>query len=228
MLPIQYAYFFGASLFIIPWTFVFIKRSDLRMLLIQVGVLLAGIGLICEYFWWTKDWWKPETLTGTVIGIEDLILGFTNGGLAASLYLVLFRKKFIPKKAKLSGKPFLLFLIIISNLMLFAILFSFKINSFISTLITMFSVCVMLLINQRRLIIPALINGLLMVALVIPIYLAVIYLTPHVVEKTWMIPNLLGIYFLGVPLEDYIFYFLSGVYCLGIYPFYKGLELKDV
>ena len=42
---------------------------------------------------WTVDWWQPETVTGTRAGIEDAILGFTNGGLGAVLYEVVFKKR---------------------------------------------------------------------------------------------------------------------------------------
>lgn len=77
MLPTQYTYLFGASLFLIPWVTIFLLRKDLRHLLVRIGIVAIPLSLVAEYFWWTKDWWQPQTVTYTIIGIEDIILGFS-------------------------------------------------------------------------------------------------------------------------------------------------------
>ena len=98
MLPIKYTYLLGASLFLIPWLIIFWQRKDLRNLLLLVGSLFTILGIIAAYLWWTKDWWRPYTITNTIVGIEDVILGFASSGVCACLYLVLFRKKLVENK----------------------------------------------------------------------------------------------------------------------------------
>ena len=163
------------------------------------------------------------------MGIEDVILGFVSSGVCASLYLVLFRKKIIEKvNFKLKRKILNLSIIILLHVSIFILLFTHGINSFWCTLLTMFSASLFLLFKKRHLYVPAFINGLLMVLLVTPIYFIMTSLTPHLVEQTWMTNNLLGIYFLKIPIEDYIFYFLSGILCFAAYPFLKDGVIKNL
>lgn len=39
-----------------------------------------------------RDWWHPPTITGTRIGIEDLLYAIGNGGVLAVLYTIVFRQ----------------------------------------------------------------------------------------------------------------------------------------
>lgn len=229
MLPIQYTYLFGASLFLIPWIVIYSARKDLRKPLIIIGLLFTVLGLIGEYYWWTKDWWRPFTITNTKIGIEDIILGFGNSGIAASLYVVLFKKKFVHNsKVNFKNRLILLGIIILFHLILFSILFNLSINSFVCTLIIMFSASSMLLIKKKDLILPAIISGLLMTVLVIPVYEIMTFVTPVFIEKTWFVENLTGLYILNVPIEDCIFYFLSGLLCFSVYPFCKDSKIENL
>jgi hypothetical protein len=227
MLPIKYTYLLGSILFIIPWIFIYIKRRDLRTLLFQLGIISTFLGLIAEYFWWTRDWWKPFTITNTTVGIEDVILGFFSSGVCASLYLVLFKKKIIVnQKISLEKKVINLGFIICINVAIFIFLFSQGINSFWCTLITMPFATILLLKGKRNLFAPAIINGLLMIIFVIPFYLILTLVTPTFVEKTWIIPNLMGVYFLKIPIEDYAFYFLSGLLCFSGFIYLKEGTIK--
>lgn len=54
---------------------------------------MITIGPLSEYLFWTRDWWKPTTITDTVVGVEDFLLSFTNGGIAAVIYEEVFDKK---------------------------------------------------------------------------------------------------------------------------------------
>ena len=228
MLPIKYTYLLGSSLFIIPWILIYIKRLDLRTLLFQIGLIFAPVGLFAEYFWWTKDWWHPLTITNTTIGIEDAILGFFSSGVCASLYLILFKKKIIVDRTTLMKKKIInLSFMIFINIAIFIFLFNIGINSFLCTLITMSISTILLLKNKRNLLAPVAINGFLMILLVIPFYSIMTFVTPTFVEKTWIIPNLIGVYFLNIPIEDYVFYFLSGLLCLSGFIYLKEGTLDN-
>lgn len=227
MLPIQFTYLFGASLFFLPWSLFYIYRKDLRQMLVQFGLLAIGLGLLAEYLWWTKDWWRPQTITNTIIGLEDVILAFFSAGVSAGLYLFIFKKKFHVARGSRPNR--LLFVCILAfNLVLFGILFMSGINSFVATIITFALASGMLLWIKKGLIIPALISGGLMVMLVTPIYLAMFWLTPMYVQTTWLTHNLLGIYPWGIPLEDLVFYFVGGVLGFSVYPFYNKAELMEL
>ena len=224
MLPSQFTYLFGASLFLIPWLLIFRYRKDLRPMLAQFGLLAIGLGLLAEYLWWTKDWWQPQTVTNTVVGIEDVILAFGSVGVASSLFLVIFKKKW--KLAPAANRNKILFgLIVAINLGLFGLLFINGVNSFISTVITFALATAMLLAAKRELVVPALLSGALMVAAVLPVFLAMIAVTPTYVPDTWLTDNLMGLYPLGIPIEDLVFYFVGGALSFSAYPFYANAKL---
>ena len=83
MIPLKYTYLIGAVISFVPWLILYMHRKDLRGEMVTMSVLVAAMGLISNYFWWTEDWWRPLTITATRIGIEDIVLGFSTGGIAA-------------------------------------------------------------------------------------------------------------------------------------------------
>jgi len=63
--PFSYTYFIGTLLFMIPWVFIFATRKDLRREMIAISILGGVVSVITGYWWWTIDWWRPQTITGT-------------------------------------------------------------------------------------------------------------------------------------------------------------------
>ena len=76
MIPIKYAYLVGTIVFFIPWLILFLMRKDLRREMLIGSVSIAIVSFLTSLFLFTVDWWHPETITGTRVGIEDLLLGF--------------------------------------------------------------------------------------------------------------------------------------------------------
>jgi hypothetical protein len=48
------------------------------------------IGVPLELLLYSKDWWHPKTITGTAVGVEDVIYSIGNGGYMAGLFGGLF------------------------------------------------------------------------------------------------------------------------------------------
>lgn len=227
MLPSQFTYLFGASLFIIPWIVFYLYRKDLRPMLFQLGGLCIVLGVLAEYLWWTKDWWQPQTITNTVVGVEDVILAFFSLGVASSLYLVLAKKKWHISKNS-SWNKLLFSGIITGNLVLFWLLFAGGVNSFVATTITFALATTMFVLVKPELILPTILSGILMVLVVIPVYLAMIAVTPNFVQETWLTHNLIGWHPLGVPIEDFVFYFVGGALSFSAYPFLTNAKLAKL
>ena len=208
----------------ITWLIFYLYRKDLRPMLYILGGLCVPLGLLAEYLWWTKDWWRPQTITGTVVGIEDVVLAFFSLGVASSLYLVLFRRKWHAAKESSRNKVWFGG-IIACNFGLFWVLFASGINSFVATTITFALGTSMFVMAKRELIVPTLISGALMMVAVIPVYLAMIAVTPNYVQITWVAESLIGWYPLGIPIEDFIFYFVGGALSFSAYPFLVDAKL---
>jgi hypothetical protein len=227
LVPLQYTYFIGATVSLIVWIILFFHRKDLRKEMITMSILFAIIGLFSEYLWWTKDWWRPQTITGTIIGIEDFLLGFTNGGIAAVLYEELFKKRIYKYKSRNHNLSTAL-IVICTYLILGFSFHILKLNSFMATTIAYITAGGIFIFLRKDLIWDAILTGLCGVIASIPIYLLLEYLSPNFIENTWMQSSLTGINFLKIPIEDLIFYFLAGFSISPIYLYWKNEKLKKI
>jgi len=226
-LPLQYAYFTGSIISLIVWLILYLHRKDLRKEMIIMSILVAILGLVYEYFWWTKDWWRPQTITRTIIGIEDLLLGFTNGGIAAVLYEEVFKKRMYRYKS--TNHNLGIALLIISSFLIFTIIFYIlKLNSFIATTSIQIIIGITLIFLRKDLIYDAFLTGLCLTITSVPIYLLLEYLSPNFIENTWLWSNLTGIRFMKIPIEDLIFYFLTGFSIAPLYLYWKSKKLRKI
>jgi hypothetical protein len=194
------------------------------MLIISSGLVL--LALFLEYYVWTADWWRPETITGTRIGIEDVIISFTNGGLGAVLYEFIFRKRTrLLKKNSRFMQIFVKnkFLVLIPSLIGITYLLSsfwlFGSHSFWSTTIGVLLAVLVMIIFRPDLFINSVIGGVALVLVTIPVYLIEMVIFPGVIEKFWLLQNISGILVLGIPFEDLIFYLVSGMFLAPSYEF---------
>jgi len=224
MIEIKYAYLIGTIIFLIPWLILFLLRKDYRKQMLFMS-LAIGIGsVVTAYLWWTIDWWQPATVTATRIGIEDFILGFSNGGIAAVLYEAIFRKKFSKSKSKKNYSN----TIMISLILLLIISFLFwglNITSFWASTIAMILASIYMLITRKDLFLNALASGFLMALVSLPIYYILIWIFPDFVNKTYLFQYLSNIKITGIPIEDLIFYFLFGFIIGPLYEYWQSKRL---
>lgn len=224
MIPLKYAYFAACISYLILWVYLFRSRSDLRKAMITMS-LIGGIASLAMAFFWTSDWWRPQTLTSTRIGIEDFILGFSNGGIASVIYLRVFNKKFYESNHK-STVYSLTILSLMSFITFWALYDLLNFNSFSAWAIsaTVFSI---VLINTRRdLFKPCLINGLLMVLVAVPLYYLSKILVPEALKTFYLFPLQPDIRLYGVPIQELIFYFVFGFMIPLVYEYWHGIKLK--
>jgi hypothetical protein len=78
------AYLFYDALFLAVWIALFVLRNDLRVPMIIYSLLVAPLGPGSEA-WYLRDYWKPLTITGTDVGIEDVLFAFAIGGIALAI-----------------------------------------------------------------------------------------------------------------------------------------------
>lgn len=229
MLPIishKYAYLVATLLFFIPWTFLIIKRKDLRKEIITMGILFAFMSLATAYFW-TLDWWKPITITGTRIGIEDFILGIGNGGVAAVMYEWVFKKTLYKSRSKPHNVGTVV-LILFSFLIIVTLIYYFRLTSFFACITALIIASAILMFLRRDLLVSSFTNGLLTVALVLPVYYILILFSPGIVDRTYFKDTLSGIRLTGIPIEEIIFYFCFGFFAAPLYEYWQSLRLRNL
>lgn len=226
MLPLKYAYLFASSLFLIPWLILYITRKDLRLEMKIVSLIIGIAGVLAEGFFYTQDWVKPITITGTKVGLEDFILGFASGGSASVIYKVLFRKinyriiSFKISHWKLSLP--LIFIITLTSLLFY----QFKIFSFWANCISLFVGLIFMLILRKDLIKEMLCGGFLIMIISLPIYWLTYFLFPLWQQTYWHHNQLSGFYFLYIPIEDIIWWLLAGAFAAIIYDYWFSYSLR--
>lgn len=218
----KYYYFLGSLYFLFVWTAIFLKLKRYRKKMILCG-LAFWIGLIAEYFFWTRDWWHPTTITGTRIGIEDVIMCFTHLGIPIFIYKGVFQRetqKNIFSKYELADRFINNFIIyFISFLVAAGLIFYFKVHSFAATFIGMVLAGSYIALKRKDLFSPMVWSGVLVMLIAIPPYRFSILICPGAIEKLWNIGQISGIMLLGIPLEDLIWYWMLGFILGGAYEY---------
>lgn len=227
IVPYKFSYLVGDLLFLIPWIILFFYRKDVRKEMIFMGLILLFMGLLYEPLWWTTDWWHPPTITGTKIGIEDFLLGFTNGGIGAVIYEVIFRMR-LYKKSKEQHVLGVIVLLMLFFSITALFVWLFHISSFIATSVSMITTGFILAYLRKDLFISAFISGFLLVIVSMPVYLILMLLSPGWIEKVWDFQKLSGFLIAGIPIEDLIFYFLVGFLSSYLYKYGSGKYLRKI
>lgn len=186
--------------------------------------IIGAIGMVVTQYFWTVDWWRPLTITNTRIGIEDALLGFNNAGIAAVLYEEVFRRQ-LYKRSKTHDKG-IIFLVILTCILFIVLFIALSLSSFNACIISLSLFSIIMMFLRRDLLLSSLINGLLMTVLVLPIYYLMIFLSPNIIENTYLLDKLSGIRITGIPIEELIFYFIFGSMVGLVYEFWHGLGLR--
>jgi len=221
----NYTYLLAVLLLISLWIIFFLSRKDLQRVMLTISIIVLFFGLFLQYFFWTKDWWHPKTITGTILGIEDFLGLFGIGGIASVIYKVLFRKRLYYKNpyrpAHLYAILFIFFLAF--HIFLF---FAVELHSSIIWLITTSVLIVFIYLKRPDLITNSLTSGILMVLLGIIGYKIIDLYQLGFLYDWFRFDKLSGIVIFGVILEDILWFMTFGMLIGPLYEFLQGAKLK--
>ncbi len=225
MIPTKYAYISGCLIFLSIWALLFWHRKDLRREMLVMSLIFAFGSLLSAHFW-LRDWWRPATITGTSVGIEDFILGFSNGGIATVLYAEIFRKKLY----KVRGEH-LLHLIafsLISYGVFYVSIYQFQSSSFAACILTILLYSGLMLYLRRNLFLSCLASGFLMLMVAAPVYFILKLMSPGALNYTYIFKMYPDIHLFGIPVQEFIFYFFFGFMVPLVYEYWHGLEIRSL
>lgn len=226
MIPYKFTYLFITLVSLIPWSLFYYFRKDLRRGILKASLIVAVLSFVGGYFLWAKDWWHPATITGTRVGIEDIILGFTNGGLAAVLYLEFFHKMFYRPKKKLRELS-VWYLLAFMAFLIFVLWHFFHYTSFIVVSVSFIVTTLVVLTIRHDLIWDSIVTGIICFVGSIPFYYLAMVVSPGWIMVTWD-KHLSGIRFTGIPIEDLIFYFFMGFFLGPLYLYWVGKRIRKM
>lgn len=227
MLPYQFTYLFADMVIGFPiWALFFWKRPDLRHKMLVFGFLGALAGPLSEV-WYLKDYWHPLTITGTPIGIEDVLFGFFAGGIGSVLYEELFAKHFAKRHKRSHHWIFFVFPLAVISLYWFNHFFpGLAINSIYASAIAFGITTLIILYKRKDLFIDAVLSGVMAGAIFFFGYLFLLTVFPQIFEKMWLLKNISGITFGKIPMEELLWAFTYGLMAGPIYECYAGLTFR--
>lgn len=228
MVLYQYTYLIWSGIFFLIWIGLYSWRKDVRKEMFIISILFGFAGILSELVY-VKDWWRPLTITGTLIGIEDFLIGFFIGGITAVIYEEIYKKKIhIRKKSKFVNSNFK-HLIILFVILFFGSFYVLKISSFYSSVIAFAVSILFILVKRRDLIIDSMTSGLLILILGSLVYFLMQVIQPGFIEGFWYLHNTwYAKLFLGIPIAEYIWFFLAGAFIGPLYEYWKEGKLINV
>jgi len=224
MTPYTWGYFIGAVFNLIMWAGLFALRKDLRREMLHMSLLAAALGLPHEYLLWTRDWWHPPTITGTVVGLEDLIYALSTGGILAVLFATVFRRRPHTDRpvSGWSNRLLPLALDFVTPLVLVPVL---GLHSFVACGLGVLLALTWIFVRRPDLIVVALGSALLGVVIALPSYWLIEGLLPGFIGAVWDSPNLSGFRVAGVAVEDLAWYAYAAAIFGTYYKYATGQRL---
>jgi hypothetical protein len=210
--------------FLIIWLFLFVWRKDVRKTMLFISIPLGFMGPFLEYLY-VNDWWSPLTITGTLLGIEDFFFGFLIGGISAVIYEELFKKRIrerkFSKKIRDVNRIFFWITAAMGIIAFYFCYFIIGLNTFVITTSLLIILIAIMYVKRRDLIIDSLVSGFLLVVISSIVYIAVEIITPGWVYEFWHFKFFPKVLFLGLPIDDIIFYFLFGAAVAPLYEYWQ-------
>ena len=229
MIDPRYIYFVSLTPFALVWACLCWRRPDLRTEMLVMGGLCVFMAIASDQYWWTINYWRPENITHTRVPyIEDIFFGVFVGGVAAVLYEVLGRKRHAQLRRTCThcagGLTLLLLLASITSWLFWGI----GITSFYASAAALLIVACVMFTTRRDLFMDGLLNGLLLVLLSIFSYALILVLSPSWIDHAYLSQYLSGIRIEHVPVEEFIFWFLTGLVIGPLYEYWKGQRLMPL
>lgn len=159
------------------------------------------------------DWWNPHFIFNTYpLYLEDLLFGFSLGGVASALYSLLIDRFHIPSLIRPFSRIKKVIIILIM-LFLFYIPFHFlHMSSFWSEMLSCGIAILLISFHLSfRSLLSMLLTGMLLIIMITPGYFLGMYLNPGWIEEEWLLKGFAAFPVFGIPIAEFIFYMLVGL-----------------
>jgi len=228
----QYVWFTWASAFLIPWTVLFLAYPKLRKTMWQVSLATAPFGLTEPLF--VPEYWNPPTLFDlaqrTGFDLESLIFCFGIGGVGSVLYSILTHRNDVPVPKEKKRLPLHRhhYKALVSPFIAFVLLYFLPWNPIYPSIAAMMVGALATAACRPDLKTKIWVGGVLFLAYYLVFFITLEVSAPGYVQRVWNLPELTGVLFLGIPLEELMFAFAFGLYWSGVYEHFMWRRLAPV
>lgn len=219
----EYFYTWGL-LFVIPFTiFTYIKSSNNeRVKMIVSGIGFGVMSVVFDYIF--LNYWKPVYLIPNV-HIEDFFYGFLFAGILPSMHNI-FRHKRMEGELKLDIGLTILYLLILVGIF-YVIVNVFHLNYIYALSLTPLIVGIISYIKVKGNLSDILITVTAALFITILVYNIILLIYPNAIDFHFLLNNISGVKWLGVPIEEWIFAVCLAVGCTYTYEALFNLKTTD-
>jgi len=226
MLPsYHYSYLVGVLIFWAAWLACFAAGKAYRQEM-RWGTLIASPMALTSILF-VPQYWTPASLFNLDqkirVGIEDFLWAAAVGGMASVAGEILVKEKLAAIRRSRHKRHYAPFILIV---VLFVALEFWRNNTMDNTIIS-FAVGALILAYLRSDLIPLMLTSTAsFTVLYFVLFLLVLVLYPQFVERFYNLPNLVGIYVHGVPIEEILFAATGGAIWSVAYEYVHGYRLE--
>jgi len=222
----HYSYLVGVLIFGAAWLACYLigksYRAEIRWgTLISAPMALTSILFVPQY-------WTPPSLFDldqrVRVGIEDVLWAAAVGGIASVVAEILLKERLSALRKGVRKRHFVPFIVVV---VVFVVLQLWHPGKTIYNTIIAFAIGTAAIAVLRSDLIPTMVTGALSFALLyFALFLIFLLLYPGFIQRYYNIPNLLGIYILGVPIEELLFAATGGAIWSVAYEYVQGYRLE--
>lgn len=222
----HYAYLVGTVIFWIAWIACFglgkSYRSEMRW-----GTMIACPAALTSFLF-VPQYWTPESLFNLDhrirVGIEDFLWAAAVGGIAAIIGEIALRERLAAIRSSRHVRHYWPFLLVAG---LLTVLELWHPQKSMEDFIISAAVGAVVLACLRRDLIPLMLIGTAsFTVLYFLLFCCVLFLYPQFVQRFYNLPNLLGIYIAGIPIEELLFAATFGAIWCVAYEYEHGYRLE--
>jgi len=221
----HYSYLVGVLIFGAAWLACYLigknYRAEIRWgTLISAPMALTSILFVPQY-------WTPPSLFDLDqkirVGVEDVLWAAAVGGIASVVAEILLKERLSALRKGVRKRHFVPFILVV---VVFIVLQLWHPGKTIYNTIIAFAIGAVVIAVLRSDLIPTMLTGALSFALLyFALFLIFLLLYPGFIQRYYNIPNLLGIYVLGVPIEELLFAGRGGAIWSVAYEYVQGYRL---
>jgi len=219
----EYIYLILALLFLVPGAIIYALREDLRPV---IWVMMAcSIPFAFTEFLFYPDYWEPKFLFDLAskigFGIEDLIFICGQGAFSSTAYAFFFRYRLSNKDEQTTPGMVIRRISILFSVtfLLVFIVAIIGIHMIYGSFLIMIGISSIIFLIRRDLFFPSLAGAVIAVIVYTSLCLIFALFFPHAFRDVWHAEKFLNLFFLGIPLEEYMYGFGSGMAATMFYPY---------
>lgn len=222
----HYSYLVGVLIFGAAWVACYVLGKKYRAEIRRGTLIAAPMALTSLLF--VPQYWTPPSLFDLDqkirVGIEDFLWAAAVGGIASVVAEILLKEKLSNIRKAARKRHFAPFVVVV---VVFIALELWHHDKTIYNTIIAFAIGSVVIAYLRSDLVPTMLTGALSFTLLyFALFLIFLFLYPGFIQRFYNIPNLLGIYVAGVPIEELLFAGTGGAIWSVAYEYVQGYRLE--